>query len=110
DYLEGDLQIGDIFVLTSDGVHGLLKPRRLQALAEQGDAQSAASALVDGALAQGGGDNATAVVIRVSGLAKAQLEDANRRGRQLPVPARLNEGDLLDGLRVQSAVFSNGIH
>lgn len=110
DYLEGDLQIGDIFVLTSDGVHGFLKARQLKALAEQGDAQSAASALVDGALAQGGGDNATAVVIRVSGLAKAQLEDANRRGRQLPVPARLNDGDLLDGLRVQTAVFSNGIH
>ncbi len=110
DYLEGDLQIGDTFVLTSDGVHAVLKPKVLQGLAEQGSAQEACDALVSKALASGGRDNATALVIRVKGLAAARLADAERRGRQLPVPSRLQVGDELDGLRVEAAVFANGVH
>ncbi|MGH6648815.1 protein kinase domain-containing protein [Aquabacterium sp.] len=110
DYIEGDLQIGDTFVLTTDGVHGALKAKQLRALSEQGTAQEASDALVSRAVNGGGRDNATALVIRIKGLAAALLEDAERRGRLLPVPPRLKEGDLLDGLRVQADVFSNGVH
>lgn len=110
DYLEGDLQIGDVLLLTTDGVHGVLKSRQLKAVADQADPQLAATALVEQALAAGGHDNATAVVIRVQGLAAARLDDAKRRGRQLPVPGRLQDGDLVDGLRVQALVFNNGVH
>lgn len=110
DYLEGDLQIGDTFVLTSDGVHGVLKPKVLKELAEQGDAQAASEALVAKALASNGRDNATALVIRVMGLAAARLEDAERRGRQLPIPSRLQPGDVIDGMRVEACVFANGVH
>ncbi len=110
DYVDGDLQIGDVFVLTSDGVHGYLKRKQLLALASQDDAARASRDLVSAALASGGRDNATALVIRIKGLASAQLEDAERRGRQLPVPSRLQAGDLIDGYRVRDAVFSNGVH
>ena len=110
DYLEGDLQIGDVFVLTSDGVHGVLRRKLLKSLAEGGTAQQASEALVTKALASGGRDNATALVIRVKGLAAARLEDAERRGRQLPVPPRLNPGDLIDGMRVEASIFANNVH
>lgn len=110
DYLEGDLQIGDTFVLTSDGVHGVLKPKVLQDLAEQGGAQQASEALVAKALAANGRDNATALVIRIKGLAAARLADAERHGRQLPVPPRLQVGDLIDGMRVEACTFANGVH
>lgn len=110
DYTEGDLQIGDTFLLTSDGVHGVLKPKVLKELAEQGDARAASEALVTRALASGGRDNATALVIRVKGLAAARLEDAERQGRQLPVPSRLQAGDVIDGMLVEASVFANGVH
>jgi serine/threonine protein phosphatase PrpC len=110
DYLDGDVQMGDVFVLTSDGVHGVLKTRVLQQLACEGTCQEASAALVAKAIASGGRDNATALVIRVQGLDVATLDDMSRRGRQLPVPPRLKEGDLIDGMRVQASVFSNGIH
>lgn len=110
DYIEGDLQIGDTFVLTTDGVHGVLKAKQLRALAEQGTAQEASDALVSKAVNGGGRDNATALVIRIKGLAASLLEDAERRGRLLPVPPKLKEGDVLDGLRVQADVFNNGVH
>lgn len=113
DHSEGDAQIGDIFVLTSDGVHGVLRRAQIAqiaALAVQGSAQQAARALVDKALAAGSRDNATALVIRVRGLAASLLDDAQRRGRQLPVPSRLSEGDVLDDLVVIRHVASNGVH
>lgn len=110
DYLDGDMQVGDTFVLTTDGVHAPLKPRQLREWAMQGTAQDAAHALVHKALAAGGRDNATALVLRVRGLDTRSLADANRRGRQLPVPARLQPGERLDGMVVEALVFNNGVH
>ena len=110
DYLDGDLRIGDTLVLTSDGVHGYIKPATLHALAGTGSAQEASQALVDKALASGGRDNTTAVVLRVQGLDVASLADMSRRGHQLPVPPRLKEGDVIDQHRVEASVFSNGVH
>jgi hypothetical protein len=110
DYQEGDLRIGDTLVLTSDGVHGYLKRAQLQALASTGTAEEASQALVAKALSSGGRDNATAVVLRVQSLDLASLADMSRRGKQLPVPPRLREGDVLDDYTVEAAVFSNGVH
>lgn len=110
DYEEGELQMGDTFVLTTDGVHGVLKRQAVLDLAQGGSAQDASEALVAKALAANGRDNATALVIRVKGLAAARLEDAHRRGRQLPVPAKLAPGDTVDDLIVDACVFSNGVH
>jgi serine/threonine protein phosphatase PrpC len=110
DYQDGDLRIGDTLVLTSDGVHGYLKRAQLQALASTGTAEEASQALVAKALSSGGRDNATAVVLRVQSLDLASLADMSRRGKQLPVPPRLREGDVLDDYTVEAAVFSNGVH
>ncbi|MES2101867.1 MAG: bifunctional protein-serine/threonine kinase/phosphatase [Pseudomonadota bacterium] len=110
DYLQGDLQIGDVFVLASDGVHGALKETRLGELAGQGDAQAAADTIVQAALAAGATDNATALVLRVLGLTRLQLADATALARQLPVPRRLNVGDAIDGLVVTARVADTGVH
>jgi serine/threonine protein phosphatase PrpC len=110
DYLQGDLQIGDVFVLASDGVHGALKEARLGELAGQGDTRVAADAIVQAALAAGAADNATALVLRVLGLTRLQLADAAALARQLPVPRRLNVGDTVDGLVVTARVADTGVH
>lgn len=110
DYFSGDLQVHDVFVLTSDGVHGVLSARQVHQIAQQGSPQEAADALVARALGSGGRDNATALVIRVTGLDVATLEDHARRGRQLPIPQRLKDGDLIDGMQVEALVFNNGVH
>jgi len=110
DYLQGELHIGDIFVLTSDGVHGVLKRNRLAALAREGEAQAASEALVRAALAAGCRDNATALVMRVRGLSQGRLEDSLVQGRQLPVPPRLKVGDRLDQYTVTALVANTGVH
>ena len=53
--------------------------------------------MVAAALAAGSRDNATALVLRVLGLAPERLEDATAAGPPAAVPARLKVGDALDG-------------
>jgi serine/threonine protein phosphatase PrpC len=110
DYLQAEVHVGDAFLLVSDGVHGYLKHARLAALAAQGTAQEACQALVDAALAAGGRDNATALLVRVQGLSEAQYEDASLQRRELPVPPRLTVGDKLDHMTITALVADNGVH
>jgi len=110
DHTQGDVQVGDTFVLTSDGVHGRLKGTQLAALACAGTAQEASATLVQAALDDGGRDNATALVIRVLGLDPRGLHDELGEVKRLPVPPWLKPGDVLDGLTVEALVADTGAH
>ncbi|MGY4829590.1 protein kinase domain-containing protein [Sphaerotilaceae bacterium SBD11-9] len=110
DYLQGELHLGDSFVLISDGVHARLSQQHMLKLLDAPSAQQASAAIVQAALAAGSQDNATALVVRVRGLARSVLEDALVRSRQLPVPPRLKVGDEIDGLVVTGLVADTGVH
>lgn len=110
DYTQGELRIGDCLVLSTDGVHGVLKPARVAELALFGDAQQASQALVDAALAAGTRDNATALVIRVLGLDARQLHDEMGDVRRLSPPPALKVGDVLDGYVITALIADTGVH
>lgn len=115
DYSQGDLLVGDLFLLMTDGVHKALNEARLKALLvghhrEAPGAQALCEALVAAALDNGSQDNVTALAVRVRGLDDATFQDQNRRAAQLPVPPRLKPGDTLDGLHVTAVVADSGIH
>lgn len=116
DYFQGDLQVGDVFVLLSDGVHNVLPDKKLGQLAGapgtpgESHAQHISRQMVDAALAAGAQDNVTALVVRVLGLLEANLQDENRRALSLPIPLRLKVGDSLDGLILTAPVADNGIN
>ena len=110
DYEHGEARAGDVFVLTSDGVHGVLARERIAALATDGSADAASAALVRAALAAGSRDDATAVVVRVHRLLAGRFEDRLPALRELPAPPRLAPGDTLDGYRIDALVADNGVH
>lgn len=112
DYAQGDLQRGDVFVLTSDGVHGAMGANQLCALMQAAGegAQAASEAIVAAALKAGSRDNASALVLHVRELAAARLEDVLVHGRQLQVPPRLKVGDTLDGYAITALVADTGVH
>ncbi len=113
DYMQGDLQVGDVFVLLSDGVHGSLRERQIADLAELAGSvtpQQASQNLLAAALAAGSGDNVTAMVVHVKGLLGATLADARRDVQVMPIPPRLRVGDGIDGLAVTATVADNGIN
>jgi hypothetical protein len=83
DFAEGETEEGDRFVLLSDGVWGVLPEETLvDTLLAHPDAQQAAAALTSLALAQGGQDNASAVVLEALTLPPPNLRDS--RGKQCP--------------------------
>jgi len=110
DFHQGEAAIGDTFLLTSDGVHGVLKARRLAELALQGSAEEASQAIVQAALAAGSRDNVTALVLRVLALDAARLQDDTARLRQLPPLPRLRVGEQVDGYTITALVADTGVH
>lgn len=60
-----DVEAGDVFLLCSDGLSGVLEPEDLASLMRQPSAADASRSLVDAAYAAGGLDNITAIVVRV---------------------------------------------
>ena len=113
DYLQGDVRPGDCFILTSDGVHGVLKPAVLARLArgaDGGTAQQAAEAIVEAALAARSRDNATALVLRVLGLDARDLGDEMADARRLGAPPPRRPGEPLDGYTITALVHDNGVH
>jgi serine/threonine protein phosphatase PrpC len=109
DYSQGDVHVGDTFVLLSDGVHNSVPAKQLPTLAAD-SAQALSEQLVQSALQLGSRDNATALVLRVLGVVEATLQDENRLALQLPIPPRLKMGDAIDGLTVTALVADNGIN
>jgi serine/threonine protein phosphatase PrpC len=111
DYVQGDLQVGDAFLLLTDGVHGTLRKRQLmELLSEPWDSQSASQAIVDKALQAGSTDNVTALIVRVQGLLDATLEDDALASKHLPIPPLLKVGNTIDGLTVTAPIADNGIN
>lgn len=105
DFGDGDLAPGDVFLLVSDGVWeplGQVEQHRLLELHD--DPQRAAEALVEAALAAGGQDNATALVVRVleTGTADTPLVEA----ADLPLPGRLAPGARLDDFILEAELHS----
>lgn len=66
DIYQGDLQVGDIFLVASDGLTGMVDDRRLhQVLLSRAAPDRLVSALIAEANSRGGLDNITAIVVQV---------------------------------------------
>ena len=98
----------DRLILTSDGVHGVLSPTRIaRILAEQASAQATAETLTETALAAGGRDNATALVLDIIRLPKPEHDGILADLSALPFVDPPKPGESLDGFRIER-VLSEG--
>jgi serine/threonine protein kinase len=110
DYVQGAAQVGDVFVLLTDGVHGMIQPSRLEVFAQEGDAQSMSEQMVTAAVDLGGQDNASAVVVRIMSGQTDSLLAENETAHMLPLPAKLNVGEQIDGMLVMDVLQTHGLH
>lgn len=105
DYLEGELQPDDCFLLLSDGVWASLNDQQIQSvLRDQPDLQQAASTLVGTAHLSGSQDNASALLVRIDQLGPVNLGDTLAQLKQWPLPGPLRSGQSIDGWQVDSLV------
>ena len=101
DFGEGNLQIGDIFALLSDGVWDSLGEQAIHAGLTKFDAPKlVAEFLTETALKKGSLDNSTAVIVKIIDIGKESLSDLIAGGKQLQVPPKLNVNDVLDDFEI----------
>lgn len=112
DYTQGMLEVGDVFLITSDGVHKFLSDKQLLKLITQHlgnlDAENMAKTICDKALQQGSQDNVSAVVIMVKSLGEHDLRDNITNAKKLLPPPQLKVGDTFDGMQVLTKLADNG--
>ncbi|BBP82251.1 serine/threonine protein kinase [Pseudomonas sp. Pc102] len=102
DYLEGELQEDEHFLLVSDGIWAVLGDTGIQRILQDEPEPGAASrALVAAAHLAGGQDNASALLVRVDALPPSGLADALAQLEAWPLPPQLRPDQLFEGWRVQ---------
>ncbi len=101
DITSGDLVEGDVFVLTTSGVHDVLNGALIMScLAGDTPSQRMAECLVQRAAAAGGHGQMTVCVARVEKLPRETALDMSEHMTTLPVANPPEPGETLDGFRI----------
>ncbi|POA20370.1 protein kinase [Pseudomonas sp. FW300-N1A1] len=102
DFLDGELRVGESFVLLSDGVWATLGDTAIAAiLRDQPDLDRAAHTLVNAAHLAGSQDNASALLVRIDALGESSIGDALIQLQQWPLPPSLKAGHSFEGWHIE---------
>lgn len=103
-----ELLPGDVFVLTSDGIHESLPSAEFkQLLTNTTDLDALTQQLRDQALARGSDDNLSVQLVVIDELGGASQDDAMQVLARLPFPPILSPGQVLDGLKVKKILHES---
>jgi serine/threonine protein phosphatase PrpC len=110
DCLSLPVEEGDVFVLTTDGVHEHLRPRSIaDAITVAGDdLQGAARRIVDAAYEAGSGDNLTALIVRIDSLPEGEPDEVVGSVGDLPPAPLLEPPVVFDGYDVSRRLHAGG--
>ncbi|GAA5443471.1 serine/threonine-protein kinase PknD [Microbulbifer sp. NBRC 101763] len=110
DYRCEALQAGDVFLLSSDGIHDFLQEDTIKALLQNFCAYTPQQ-LIDTALQAGSTDNLSAIVCRVNSVGLPECDELAMRNRELPFAPDLRPGQKLDNFQIlQELHASNRSH
>jgi len=108
DYSKINLNKGDVFLLTSDGVHDFVEQRDLvKCLRADLSAQQKADNLVELAIQNKSDDNISCIVLEVQALPEQSLNDFNTELTRLPFPPELESGMKIDGFLIKKQIFAS---
>lgn len=98
-----EVHVGDVFILTSDGIHDHISPDAFRVLVKTHceNPQHLVDKTFSTALENGSDDNLSIQVAHVRQLGSASQDDAMQVLAHLPFPPLLEVGQTLDGLRVE---------
>ena len=102
DYRRQPLEVNDVFVFTTDGVHEFVRDREIRRILgeESVNLDKAAELICRAALSNGSQDNVTCQIVRVDALPAQQAEEVYQQLTELPFPPALQPGMVLEGYRV----------
>ena len=101
DFQQFEIEQGDVFFLSTDGVHDFICPKDIQhAIETSSDLNATCLHLIEKALAAGSNDNVSCQLVRVDELPDANNQEIYQKLSDLPFPPPLSVGQSLDGLTV----------
>ncbi|MDQ6956796.1 MAG: protein kinase [Mariprofundaceae bacterium] len=107
DYAKHLVEVGDIFVLTTDGVHEFIDDKKILKLATASEPETAAENITHAALEAGSDDNITSQVLHITLLPNQDENEYYKQLTSLPFPPPLNIGQELDGYKVIRELHSS---
>ncbi len=111
DYYSSDVEKGDVFFLSTDGVHDFIGRAclrdSLKACQGDSDLEQCCKALIHEALQNGSDDNLSCQLLRVDELPQPNAEDASIKLSELPFPPSLSPGMCIDGFRVEEELHAS---
>lgn len=102
DYQSLSLEVGDLFLLTTDGVHDYLPQDQIAALLEKGvhNPEETAQILCQEALNSNSQDNATSLIVSVTELPMKSALDIHKKTLDCAIPPALKVNNTIDGFKV----------
>lgn len=117
-----ELQVGDTFFLSTDGIHDSIKVAELHEclVSLQGDEsepcaeqyseqefEACCAKIIKTALSNGSKDNVSCQILRVDHLPKQTIGEVSRKLSELPFPPDLEAGMVLDGYRIEKELHTS---
>ncbi len=114
DYLQKSLKVGDVLMLTTDGVHDTLKDHDLLAMLQSHLAETSTSPsleetarkIVDDAYEAGSEDNISCLLVKIKDLPIEDINEVHRKLTKLTIPPVMDPGHKIDGYEVEKVIHS----
>ena len=108
DYKSLSVETGDLFLMTTDGIHDFIDEKTLKKLLQEGtDLTLIAGAIIQQASDNNSDDNLTCQVIRIDELPLAKEDEIIRRHSNLSFPPPLEPGMAIDGYRIEAELHAS---
>ena len=108
DYKSLPLETGDLFLMTTDGVHDFIDEKTIsQHLQDSDDLNSMAAKLLQQCIINKSDDNLTCQLIRVDSLPEAKEDEIIRRHANLPFPPPLTPGMIIDNYLIEAELHAS---
>ncbi len=109
DYSKHTIESGDLYILTTDGVHEYVDEEELLKIIQENknNLDKTAEIIVRKAQTNGSPDNVTCQLIIINELPSQDISNVYQQLTELPFPPELAEGMILDGYRVIREVSSS---
>ena len=98
-----EIEVGDYYLLTTDGIHDILPKEQLTALinANTSNLEEACQSVTQQALESGSEDNLSIQLCRIESKGAGSQSDTVNVLSKLPFPPILNVGNVIDGLTIK---------
>ena len=107
DYASYPIDIGDTFVMATDGVHEYLCDSIIISTIENhtSELNNAAKQIIDAALAAGSKDNLTLQIVRIDNLPNGSIDEVHQKITALPLPPALEPRMTFDGFTILREIY-----